>query len=97
MLITSYDKAGRKSIISGVDAKTGEHVGYAEIAYSHVGGIAVFEKQGWAFVSGAKAGTIRKYSLPKLKEAIKTFGTLSENGKEQIVYASSFPDQPRPE
>ena len=90
ILITSYDKPGRKSIISGVDAKTGEHVGYAQIAYSHVGGIAVFEKQGWAYVSGAKDGTIRKYSLPKLKEAIKTFGTLSQDGKQQIVYASSF-------
>lgn len=90
ILITSYDKPGRKAIISGVDARTGQHVGYAQIAYSHVGGIAVFEKQGWAFVSGSRNGTIRKYSLARLKDAIKTFGTLAQDGKDRIVYASSF-------
>ena len=42
ILITSYDKAGRKSIISGVDAKTGEHVGYAQIAYSHDATMAIW-------------------------------------------------------
>lgn len=91
ILVAGYDKVNKtESQINAIDAETGEHVGTAEIDYSHVGGIAVFEKQGWAYISGPQEGTIRKYSLPKLKEAIKTFGKIEPEGREQIVYASSF-------
>ncbi|UMP03451.1 hypothetical protein [Amycolatopsis sp. EV170708-02-1] len=89
ILVTSYESGHRSAIIIGIDAKTGKQVGQALLAYSHVGGIAVFEKQGWAFVSG-KGDTIRKYSLAKLKNAIKKSLPIEQEGTAQTVYASSF-------
>ncbi len=65
LVVASYDPDGGQALIVGVDAKTGRQMGVARIADSHVGGIAVFEELGWAFVSGRKAGTVRRYSLQK--------------------------------
>ena len=90
ILVAGYDPVDKTpSRISAIDAQTGQHVGFAEIDYSHVGGIAVFEKQGWAYISGPRDGTIRKYSLAKLKEAIKSFGKVEPDGQQE-VYGSSF-------
>jgi hypothetical protein len=72
LLITSYDPEKRYSLIIGIDAKTGKQMGAARIAYSHVGGIAVFEKLKCAFVSDEEGGKVRKYSLEKLADAIST-------------------------
>lgn len=91
ILVASYDEVGRTgSRINAIDAETGEHVGTATIDYSHVGGIAIFEEKGWAYISGPRAGTVRKYSLPMLKEAIRTSAKIEPLGEDQFVYHSSF-------
>ena len=90
ILVTSYAADHKNAVIIGIDAKSGKQVGRATIDYSHVGGIAVFEKQGWAFVSGEKGGSVRKYSLAELKDAIKSSGSLAAEGADQQVEASSF-------
>lgn len=91
ILIASYKDDKTESRINAIDAETGQHVGFADIEeYSHVGGIAVFEKQGWAYISGPRDGTVRKYSLATLKDAIKSFGKIEPEGEDQIVHGSSF-------
>ena len=92
LLITSYDPKKRYALIIGVEAKTGTQMGAARIAYSHVGGIAVFEKLGWAFVSDEEARKVRKYSLAKLADAISTSdkNILDSEGPDQSVIGSSF-------
>ncbi|WP_214401057.1 hypothetical protein [Pseudonocardia lacus] len=93
ILVAGYDAAGKTpSVINGIDARTGENVGHAKIEYSHVGGIAVFERQGWAYVSGPQERTVRKYSLAALKEAITSTeeGLLRPEGADQTVHGSSF-------
>jgi hypothetical protein len=92
LLVTSYDDDKAYSLIIGIDAKTGRQMGAARIAYSHVGGIAVFEKLGWAFVSDEQNGKVRKYSLKKLADAISTSDKkmLPSEGKDQPVIGSSF-------
>jgi hypothetical protein len=73
-----------------MDAKSGKKIGAAKIAYSHVGGIAVFEKLGWAFVSDDRPFEVRRYSLKKLADAIRTSDTLDTEGPDQPVINSSF-------
>jgi hypothetical protein len=92
LLITSYDPEQRYALINGVDAKTGKLMGTAKIAYSHVGGIAVFEKLGWAFVSDEESGKVRRYSLKKLADAISTSDKkiLDSELPDQDVISSSF-------
>ena len=67
-------------------------MGAARIAYSHAGGIAIFEKLGWAFVSDEQDGKVRKYSLKKLADAISISDKkiLESEGKDQQVIGSSF-------
>jgi hypothetical protein len=92
LLITSYDDDKKYSLIIGIDAKTGRQMGAARIAYSHVGGIAVFEDLGWAFVSDEDNNKVRKYSLKKLADAISISDkkTLESEGPDQLVISSSF-------
>ncbi|MCL4852225.1 MAG: hypothetical protein KJZ78_12695 [Bryobacteraceae bacterium] len=92
LLITSYDPAERYSLIIGIDAKTGKRIGAAKIAYSHVGGIAIFEKLGWAFVSDEEPRKVRKYSLKKLADAISTSDKkiLDSEPPDQSVIGASF-------
>jgi hypothetical protein len=77
-------------LIIGIDAKTGKKVGAAKIAYSHVGGIAVFETLGWAFVSDDDSHKVRKYPLEKLANAIQKSDKLAAEGPPQEVIGSSF-------
>ncbi|MCI2423601.1 hypothetical protein MOQ72_39970 [Saccharopolyspora sp. K220] len=93
LLVTSYGEPGQDARIIGIDPKTGKHVGTVAIAESHVGGIAV--GKGWAFVQGrnsGKWGTIRKYRLTELRDAMKQGGTpyLKQVGNARNVYAASF-------
>lgn len=92
LLITSYDPQGQYSLIIGVDAKTSRQKGAARIKYTHAGGVAVFEKLGWAFVSDDDAHKVRKYSLKKLADAISTSDKkiLDSEGPDQVVIGSSF-------
>jgi hypothetical protein len=92
LVVASYDPDGGQALIIGIDARTGRQMGVARIADSHVGGIAVFEELGWAFVSGARAGTVRKYSLRKLADAISTSAkkTVEADGEAIKVIGSSF-------
>jgi hypothetical protein len=92
LVVTSYDDDKKYSLIIGIDAKTGRQMGTARIAYSHVGGIAIFEKLGWAFVSDEEDGKVRKYSLKKLADAISISDKriLESEGKDQQVVGSSF-------
>lgn len=90
LLITSYDSDKKYSLIIGIDAKTGKKVGAAKIAYSHVGGIAVFETLGWAFVSDDDSHKVRKYPLGKLADAIQKSDKLAAEGPAQEVIGSSF-------
>ena len=95
ILITGYHKPDNPdSLISAIDAKTGRYVGSAFIDHSHVGGIAIFEKKGWAYVSGSADLAVRKYSLADLKAAIKAPTNqgkkVTPKGKDQIVYGNSF-------
>lgn len=90
LLITSYDPEKRYALIIGIDAKTGRKIGAAKIKYSHVGGIAVFEKLGWAFVSDDERSSVRKYSLEKLAHAISASDTLESEPPDQPVINSSF-------
>jgi hypothetical protein len=97
ILVTSYQDDKTEARVNAIDAKTGQHVGFADILgydgkdqYSHVGGIAVFENKGWAYISGPGDGTVRKYSLAKLKEAITTTKEIKPESEEQIVHGNSF-------
>lgn len=90
LLITSYDPDGKYSLIIGIDAKTGKKIGAAKIAYSHAGGIAVFEKLGWAFVSDNDSHKVRKYPLNKLADAIQKSDRIAAEGPAQVVIGSSF-------
>lgn len=91
LLITAYvpDSTDNAYVI-GIDARTGKRVGTAEVDASHVGGIAVFEKQGWAFLSGSTDGSIRKYPLDRLRQAIEFSSHIAQDGPDQLVYGSSF-------
>ena len=88
LLVGSY-RAGADSQIYGIDPATGSTVGVVAIAESHVGGITV--SKGWAFVSGA-GSSIRKYSLPSLRDAMKAAGTpyLAQVGTARDVAGASF-------
>ncbi|MGP4018647.1 hypothetical protein [Saccharopolyspora sp. 5N708] len=93
LLVTAYGEPGQDARIIGIDPLTGKQVGAAAIAESHVGGIAV--SKGWAFVQGqnsGKWGTIRKYRLTDLADAMKQGGApyLKQVGKARNVYAASF-------
>lgn len=90
LVITSYDPDKKYSLIIGTDAKTGKKVGAAKIAYSHAGGIAIFEDLGWAFVSDDDSHKVRKYSLKKLADAIQKSDTIASEGPAQVVIGSSF-------
>jgi hypothetical protein len=89
LLIASYNPEGGQALIIGIDAKDGRQIGAARIADSHVGGIAVFEKLGWAFVSDERARTVRRYSLEKLADAISTSDkkTVPAEGEHKVIGA----------
>lgn len=78
ILVSSYDHGdepgAEKGIVIGYQASSGVEIGRIQIKTFHAGGIAVFEKLGWMFVSGPKINgkhTISRYSLAKVKEAIR--------------------------
>ncbi|MBL1074623.1 hypothetical protein JK358_09460 [Nocardia sp. 2] len=92
ILIASYVPDSKdNSIISALDARSGELVGTAEIDNAHVGGIAVFEEQGWMFVAGAEAKTLRKYPLDRLRQAIENSSHIAQEGGDiEVAGGSSF-------
>jgi hypothetical protein len=111
LLITSYEPSsdpGRESnsqpadpadnsYIIALDAKTGQHVGTVELTSFHAGGIAVFEKLGWAFVPNGDpaGGKVSKYPLDRLRQAIRDSKPdsptpVEPEGADQPVYATSF-------
>jgi hypothetical protein len=92
LLLASYEDNKKYSLLIGIDAKTGRQMGAARIPFSHVGGIAVFEEQGWAFVSDEQKGKVRKYSLKKLANAISISDKkmVDSEGPDQPVVGSSF-------
>ena len=104
ILVTAYKDDHSAARIHALDAKTGKHIGSVDILgfdgnkeYSHVGGIAVFEHKnngkGWAFISAKGDGNVRKYSLSKLKTAIKATTPSQETIKpdgQQTIAANSF-------
>ncbi|WP_069160448.1 hypothetical protein [Nocardia altamirensis] len=85
LLVSSYAPDGGRAHLIGIDARTGAHVGSAAIDASHVGGVAIFERQGWAFVQGDKANTVRRYALDRLRQAIANSTYLAEDGDAQSV------------
>lgn len=91
LLITSYAPGSTaNALIIALDAGTGKRVGTAEVNASHVGGIAVFERQGWAFVSDEEAGKVRRYPLERLRQAVESSSHLAETEPAQPVYGASF-------
>ncbi len=71
LLVTSYfeakvDPPAKGAWIYGMDAATGEHVGTARIAPSHVGGIAVYQR--WAYVSAEGSAAVNRFDLGKLRD-----------------------------
>jgi hypothetical protein len=98
LLITSYAPGAgdepfhptEHAYVIALDARTGRHVGTAETSPSHVGGIAVFEEQGWAFVSDAEGGKVRRFPLDRLREAITRSEFVQDTAPKQEVAASSF-------
>ncbi|WP_338757383.1 hypothetical protein V7968_22580 [Nocardia vulneris] len=90
LLITAYaPKSQNDAYIIGLDAKTGRRVGAARIDATHAGGIAVFEQQGWAYVSGSQGKRVRKYPLGRLREAISTSAHLAQVGDDIVVDGGS--------
>ncbi|MGH3359869.1 MAG: choice-of-anchor P family protein, partial [Nocardioidaceae bacterium] len=73
LLVTSYFEATQEPMsdgawIYGMDAETGEHVGTAAIAPSHVGGIAVYKR--WAYVSAKGSAAVNRFGLGELRDDI---------------------------
>lgn len=102
LLVTAY-RDGERSLIHGLDAETGAHVGGAAVKASHVGGIAVIGD--WAYVSGRlkrklpdgdveNLRTIRRYDVDKLRTKIEAEGyqylKFEKWHEEDVVPASSF-------
>lgn len=86
-----------RSHVIALDASTGQHVGTVEVPSFHAGGIAVFEKQGWAFLPNTDraGGEVSRYSLEALGKAItdSTPGKparLEPTGTDQRVHGTSF-------
>ncbi len=98
LLITSYAPGEgddpfhptAHAYVIALDARTGRHVGTAEMTPSHVGGIAVFEEQGWAFVSDAEGGKVRRFPLDRLRDAITRSEFVQDTAPKQEVDSSSF-------
>jgi hypothetical protein len=79
MLLVSSYKAGGGGLVIGIDPITGVPIGAVEIDSAHAGGIAVFEKLGWVFVSGPKLGdkpTLSRFALEDLEAKITKSGSL---------------------
>jgi hypothetical protein len=91
LLVTSYAPIGaRKAYISGLDARTGKHVGTAKVKASHVGGIAIFPDLGWAYLSSGHKYRVRKYSLERLRQAIERSRFVEQEGPDLEVFGASF-------
>jgi hypothetical protein len=91
LVISSYAPGhGKYARIIGLNARTGTHVGTAKVQPSHVGGIAIFEKLGWAYLSSGHKFRLRKYSLEKLKQAILRSAYVKQEGADIEVFGSSF-------
>lgn len=107
ILVTAYTKDKDKlPYIMAFEPKTGKHLGTAavttehssdEIASNHAGGIAVFEEQGWAYMSGPTAkitkdgpaeATVVKLSLEKLKAAIERNGKIDPETEDVVTFSS---------
>lgn len=94
LLVSAYGESGQDARLLGIDPKSGKAVGEVAIAETHAGGVAV--SRGWAFVQGKETadgnGSIRKYRLSELRDALKASGTpyLKQVGEAREVYASSF-------
>src|SRR6185503_850150 len=86
-----------RPIVMAFEPKSAKHVGTAQIdtgeGDNHAGGIAVFEKLGWAFMTGPKdkngQATVVRLSLKKLDKAIRDNGVLAPESK-TVVTAASF-------
>ncbi|MBL1080289.1 hypothetical protein JK358_38430 [Nocardia sp. 2] len=90
ILITSYvPGSDANSYISALDAESGKLVGTAEVDASHVGGIAVFEEQGWAFIVGDGEKSVWKYPLDRLRQAIENSSHIAKEGGDIAVAGGS--------
>lgn len=90
LLISAYaPKSQNDAFIIGLDAKTGRRVGAARIDATHAGGIAIFEEQGWAYVSGSQGKRVRKYRLDRLRQAITDSAHLAQVGDDIVVDGGS--------
>jgi hypothetical protein len=93
LLLFTAERGNDNAYIMGIDAKTGKHVGTAKIKSDHAGGIAVFERLGWAFVSGVRRNgqdTVVRFSLKKLKRAIKNNAPIKPETETAVAIGASF-------
>jgi hypothetical protein len=96
LVYTAYDQddsTGRNAFIQGVNPRTGRRTAIAEVAGSHVGGIAVAGK--WVFVSGRPASdghhTVRKYRARAIRRALQgRTNYVRQVGAARHVYGASF-------
>lgn len=95
LVYTAYhEKEGkRRAYVQGINPQGGGRTAIAEIASSHVSGIAIHGK--WAFVTGRRTDdggyTIRKYRLTDLRDALLgRTNYVTQVGKAREVYGSSF-------
>jgi hypothetical protein len=91
LVISSYSPdAKRHAYLIGIDAKAGTHVGTARVKSSHVGGVAIVESLGWAYLSSDYKYKVRKYPLDRLKQAITDSAILEQEGPDIDVFGASF-------
>jgi hypothetical protein len=67
LVYTAYSQSGGRARIQGIDPRDGSKTNFAQLqAGTHAGGVAIVGK--WAFVPGANAGSVRRYSLSRLAD-----------------------------
>jgi hypothetical protein len=98
LLFTAYSAKGGRPFIMAFEPKSTKHIGTVSVSsqhesVNHAGGIAVFEKLGWAFMSGPERkdgqSTVVSLSLKKLKQTIKDNGVIAPES-ETVVTSASF-------
>lgn len=67
LVYVAYEQGGGRARIQGIDPRDGSLTNFAQLQPgSHAGGVAIVGK--WAFVSGADAPGVRRYSLSRLAD-----------------------------
>ena len=91
LLIASYSpRTDERACLIGLNARTGTRVGTARVDASHVGGVAIFEQHGWAYLSSEHKYRVRRYALDALKDAITRSAYLRQDGGDIKVFGASF-------